>query len=142
MAQTNKNYGLGEITVSLGSYLIDGVEDVNVEFPNAAAGSHVDGNGNVTRIINAGHDYCEITVSLSQTSESNSDLQSLYNETYVSGSRSFFQATVKDENGNTAFTIGEAFFMERPNSQFGKEDLNNRDWKVCGKAESANEGGN
>lgn len=142
MAQTNKNYGLGDMTVMLGSYILDGLEDINVDFPNAAANSHVDGDGNVSRIINAGHDYCEITISLSQVSESNADVQALYNETYVDGSRSFFKATVKDENGNTVFTIGEAFFMERPKSQFGKDDLNNRDWKVAGKAVLANEGGN
>ena len=136
MAQTAKTYGIGELSCIVGGFLMDGIESVTVEFPNDKAASFIDGSGNVTRILNAGHRYCEITIALSQTTESNLEMQNLYDTDAI------IPVIIKDQNGNTQFTVGEAFFMARPTSEFSKEDLNNREWKLAGLAMIGIEGGN
>ena len=136
MTQTAKTYGIGELSVIVGGFLMEGIENISVEFPNDKASSFIDGSGNITRILNAGHKYCEVTIALSQTSESNLEMQNLYDTDAI------IPVIVKDQNGNSQFTVGEAFFMARPNSEFSKEDQNNREWKLVGIAEIAIEGGN
>jgi len=136
MAQTAKTYGIGELSVIVGGFLMEGIESVTVEFPNDKASSFIDGSGNITRILNAGHKYCEISIAISQTSESNLEMQNLFDTDAI------IPVIVKDQRGNSQFTVGEAFFIARPTAEFSKEDLNNREWKLAGIAEVAIEGGN
>lgn len=129
-------YSLEGMSILVGDSIIKGKEMCSIEFPNPKAKTYLDGDGNLTRIKNAAHRYCEITISLAQTSASNQDMEELYiiDET--------MSVSVIDTNGYTQYVIGEAFFIERPNATFEKEDVTFREWKLAGLTTTANEGGN
>ena len=136
MSLQTTTYSLNGMSILVGDSIIKGKEMCSIEFPNPKAKSYIDGDGNVTRIKNAGHRYAEITISVSQTSASNQDLETLYEADLT------IPVAVIDTNGYTQYTIGKAFFIERPSASFEKEDATFREWKLAGICTTMNEGGN
>lgn len=135
LSQGTSTYYLKEVAVMVGGYIIKGKERIDINFPYNDSEIFMDVSGAVTRLRHSGSEYCELTIALSQTSGSNLTLQNLY-DTALS-----MPVAIVDGNGYSQFVIPEAVFKKRPNPSFGKEDLSDREWIICGTAAVAIEGG-
>ena len=135
MTQNAKTYGFGEVSLSVGGFLLDGRQEVNINFPNDKFSSHMDADGNLTRVKNAGHRLVEIEIVMSQASVDNSILTGLLVAEVA------IPVVIRDSSGNSIYTIAEATLAKMPDSSFQAE-MQNRTWKVFGLAQLAVEGGN
>lgn len=135
LGQTTSTYYFKEVAINVGGFMIQGKERINIEFPNAECEIHMDVSGAVTRLRHSGSDYCVITITLAQSSKHNLTLQNLLDTGLT------MPVSVIDGNGYSVFVIPEAVFLKRPNPTFEKEDLSDREWKICGTAALAIDGG-
>ena len=132
---TMKTYGFGEVTLSVGGFLLTSRQQVNVNRPNDAYTAHIDADGNITSTKNAGHRFVEIEIVLAQSSIDNAILTNLY------GLDEIVPVIIRDSSGNSMYNIAEARIAKMPDSSFQAE-VQDRTWKLFGMAQIAVEGGN
>lgn len=125
-----KTYNPKKITISLGNHIVSGFADdsfVSIDPNGDGVTKKVGCDGEIVRSINPDDTYI-IKLSVLQTSDTNSFLQSKYAADMKNGS-GMFPILIKDLQGSIQFSAAQAWAAKPASRGFGKESAN-REWEI------------
>lgn len=129
MAQV-KTYNPKDVTVALGNHIVSGYADdsfITIDPNGDGVTKKVGCDGEVVRSISP-DDTSVIKISVLQTSETNSFLQSRYKQDRETGD-GMFAVLIKDLKGSMVFSSDAAWVAKPPSRGYGKE-AGNREWEI------------
>ena len=113
-----RTYASDRVAVTFGVHSLKGMAD--------GITSQAGADGEVARSMSADK-RCKVTVTLQQTSQSNTVLSALHDADIASGGGAPLPLLIKDLRGDTLFMASAAWIVKKPNSEFGKE-AGSREW--------------
>ncbi len=125
-----KTYNPKEVTIALGSHIVTGYADdsfISIAPNGDGVTKKVGCDGEIVRSISPDDTYI-VSLSLLQTSDSNSFLQERYSED-IANADGMFPILVKDLKGGMVFSSESAWAAKSATRAFGKES-NNREWEI------------
>jgi hypothetical protein len=125
-----KTYNSRQVAIVLGTHAVSGLADdsfITIEQKGDGVTSKTGCDGEVTRAIDPNEQYT-VKLVVSQLSDTNKYLQSMYAKDKKSGDGTF-PILVKDLKGGVKFSASDAWVLKQPSRAWGK-DTNNREWNI------------
>jgi hypothetical protein len=125
-----KTYSPKQVSVALGSHLVRGYADdsfISIEKNGDGVTKVVGCDGEVARSMDPDNSY-RVTLTLMQTSVTNSFLQVQYDRDRETG-EAYFPILVKDMKGGVVFQSDSAWVAVPAPREFGRT-LTNRQWQI------------
>jgi hypothetical protein len=135
MVATTRTYAPKEVSVIVGGFNIKGKTSVSVEFREDRYTETTDIDGGITSTENAAWRLGDITLTMDQASTDNAILSGIH----LTGA--VVPVIVKDNSGNSIYTMAEGRIKKMPTAEFGAETAE-REWIIAGNIDLALEGGN
>jgi len=131
-----KVYDASEVTVSLGGVPLSGYADgdfCRIEEDADRFSDQVGADGEVVR-SKSNDRRATVTIILQQSSDSNDVLSGIYTlDANSPNGLGVGALLIRDRNGRSIYTAGQAWIAKRPSVTFGKES-GTREWKIrCAK---------
>lgn len=124
-------YNAARVVVIVAGFPISGFADgtfVNVEMVNDAITSQVGADGEIARAISTDR-RCTVTITLQQTSESNTFLSTMFNIDMLTCGGRTGPILIQDLCGDTIFSAANAWITKPANIEFSKE-ISTRAWAI------------
>lgn len=132
-----RTYSPADISITFGPHIVTGTADgtfLTIEEITDGIVSQAGADGEVARAMSA-DTRVRATLTLQQTSASNTFLSGAYRADQVSGGRLPLPLVIRDLRGDTVFAAPASWVVKMANSEFSKE-VSSREWVIeTGQAE-------
>lgn len=139
-----RTYNAARVTVIMNGHSVNGFADgtfVGITMINDGITTQVGADGEVARAINTDR-RCTVTLTLQQTSESNTFLSNLFNLDMLTCGGRIGPVLIQDLCGDTLFAASQAWIVKPADIEFAKE-ITTRAWQIQTNSPSTyNVGGN
>ena len=128
-----KTYDPKKVLISLGSHSVSGYSDgtfISIEPHGEGVTKKVGADGEVVRSIDP-DETATVTITLLQSSPTVPFCQQQYNKDRATG-EGLFPVLIKDLKGGLVFAAEEAWIVNTPSREFGKEDSDREIEIACG----------